>query len=360
VWLVALPFAAYAIGLAALSAAVPYRPALDDPELLTLARHIAEHGSLDPDGLFRRVPLWQLLLGAGVAGIGERAAVVGLQVASVLGILWALAVRAQAGAASQAATLAVALAFALSPQALLYSRHAANELFIGALALATLLLVERASVRRAAVAGAVVGAAVMTKLAAGVLVLPAVWGLTRGRAAIAPRLGAFAAGLAALALPLAWLAIAQRGWPLDDTSSFNLGTLDQQAWLAAGSVAERNRLALESFRAVWDAGPLAYGVAAAGRAVGWLGRPSSLDLLSWIPEYPALIVELGDQLVFFGVLVLAVLGTRRATLHTWVLPLALWTACSLPLKTPYSPRVAALVCLLLLAPSGIDALRRRR
>lgn len=360
VWLVALPFAAYVIGLVALSAGVPYRPALDDPELLALARHVAEHGSLDPGGLFRRVPLWQLLLGAGVAGVGERVAVVGLQAASVLGILGALAARARAGAASPAATLAVGLAFALSPQALLYSRHAANELFIGALALAALLLAERPGVRRAAAAGAVVAAAAMTKVVAGVLLLPAAWYVFRERIGARPRLVGLLAGFAALALPLGLLAVAQRGWPLDDTSSFNLGSLDQSAWLAAGSLAERNRLALESFQASWDAGPLAYLAAAAGRAVSWLARPSSLDLLSWIPEYPALLVEVGDQVVFFGVLVLAVLGTTRATLPMWVLPLALWAACSLPLKTPYSPRVTALVSLLLLAPVGIDALRGRR
>jgi len=360
VWLVTVPFAVYAIGLVALSTVVPYRPALDDPELLSLARHVAEHGSLDPAGLFRRVPLWQLLLGVGVAGVGERAAVVGLQAASVRGIFGALAARARAGAASPAATLAVGLAFALSPQALLYSRHAANELWVGAFALAAILLAERPGVRRAAAAGAVVGAAAMTKVVAGVLLLPAAWCVVRQRMPSWPRLAGLLAGFAALVLPLALLALAQRGWPLDDTSSFNLGSLDPDAWLAAGGVAERNRLALESFQASWQAGPLSYLAGAAGRAIGWLARPSSLDVLSWIPEYPALLVEVGDQVVFFGVLVLAVFGTTRATLPMWVLPLALWAACSLPQKTPYSPRVTVLVSLLLLAPVGIDALRGRR
>jgi hypothetical protein len=363
VWLVALPLAAYAIALAAVSAAVPYRPALDDPELLSLARHFAEHGRLDPEGLFRRVPLWQMLLGLGVGTFDERAAVIGLQAASVLAVLLALASRVRSGAAGAGPTLAVGLVFALSPQALLYSRHAANELFIGALAILALLLAERAKRadwRRAATAGAVVGAAAMTKLAAVVLLVPALWTLVRERSHRAARLGAFAGGFAVIAIPLVLLAVGQRGWPLDDTSSFNLGSLDQEQWLAAGSVAERNRLALESFEAAWDAGAAAYLSAAAGRAAGWLARPSSLDLIAWIPEYPPLVLELADQLVFFGVAVLAVLGTRRATLPTWLLPLALWAACSLPQKTPYSPRVAALLPLLLLAPIGIDVLRGRR
>jgi hypothetical protein len=363
VWLVAPPFVAYAIGLTAISVAVPYRPALDDPELLSLAWHWADHGALDPAGLFRRVPLWQVLLGTGVSALGERAGVIALQAASVLAVLVALAARARAGASSRASTLVVAFLFVLSPQALLYSRHAANELFIGALAAVLIVLAGRAepvAVRRALAAGAVVAAAAMTKLAASVLALPAVWWLARARQGRGGRLAAFAAGWAGVVVPLVILAFVQRGWPLDDTSSFNLGNLDQATWLAAGSVAERNRLALESFATAWNASPSAYLADAAARGVGWLARPGSLDLLNGIPEYPAIAVEIADHAVFFAVLVLAVLGTTRVTLVAWILPLALWVACSVPQKTPYSPRVAALIALLLLAPVGLDVLRGRR
>jgi len=359
VWLVALPLGAYALALFMISAAVPYAPALDDPEWGTLARYFAAHGELDPGGLFRRVPLWQILLGSGVALIGERAAVVGLQALCVAAVLGGLAWRAKRGLASERATLGVALAFALSPQALLYSRHAATELAIGALACGIWLLASQTTLRAAAWAGAAAGAATMIKLAALVAGLTGVLLVLQVRDRRASRLAAFAAGFALVVIPLVVLAVAQRGWPLDDTSSFNLSRLDQDTWLAAGSVAIRNELALESFRSAWGEGAGAYLAAAAGRAGGWLMRPSSLDLLTWIPSYPALWVELGDHVLFFGGLTLALLGTTRSSWPLWLLPIAFWLACSFPLKTPYSPKVAALIPLLLLAPLGIDSLRRR-
>ena len=71
-------------------------------------------------------------------------------------------------------------------------------------------------------------------------------------------------------------------------------------------------------------------------------------------------VGVADVAVFFSVLVLAVFATARGTLVYWVFPIALWVACSFPQKTPYSPRVTALMPLLLLAPAGLDWLRRRK
>ena len=84
---VALPFAAYAALLATACLAVPYRPALDDPEIQFLARHWAEHGRLAPDGLFLRVPLWQMLVGSANAILGERVGIVALQGAVVFAAL---------------------------------------------------------------------------------------------------------------------------------------------------------------------------------------------------------------------------------------------------------------------------------
>lgn len=359
-WLVAMPFAAYAIGLSAVSTLVPYAPALDDPEWLALGRYFAEHGVLDPDGLFRRVPLWQILLGTAIALFGERGGVVLLQAACVLVVFLVLAARAREGRATAGSTLIVACIFALSPQALLYSRHAANELFIGALAVLVLALVDRAERRRALAAGGLVACAAMTKLAALALALPALWFLGRGRPGRGGRLASFAGGFFAVAFPLVLLALVQRGWPLDDTSAFNLGSLDAESWAAAPSVSERSTAALDSFEERWGAGPVGYLGDAGLRGLGWLMRPGSLDLLYWLPGYPPRIVEAADVGVFFVVLVLAVLATTRASFGYWLLPLALWVACSLPQKTPYSPRVTALVPLLLLAPAGLDWLWRRR
>jgi len=311
-----------------------------------------------------------MMLGSGFAAVGQAATVALVQAGSVLAVLAMLASRALRGAASPAAVRIVAFVFALSPQALLYSRHAANELFVGALAMAVLVLAERGGLRRAAWAGALVGAAAMSKLAAAVLVAPAIW-LMLGRRGESSqtdearpsawvRGALFAAGVAAVVVPLVVLALVQRGWPLDDTSAFNLGSLDQTTWAASGTSAERSRAAIDSFWVAWDAGPAGYLVAALARGVDWLARPGSLDLTIWIPEYPARVVEVADVLVFFGVLVLAVFGTTRASLPYWLFPIAIWVACSLPQKTPYSPRVAALIPLLLIAPAGIDALRGRR
>ena len=369
-WLVVPPFAAYLLCLTAISFAIPYQPALDDRELFALAQHWSDSATLDPAGLFRRVPFWQMMLGSGFAAVGQAATVALVQAGSVLAVLAMLASRALRGAASPAAVRIVAFVFALSPQALLYSRHAANELFVGALAVAVLVLAERGGLRRAAWAGALVGVAAMSKLAAAVLVAPAIWLLLgrRGessqtdeaRPSAWVRGALFAAGVAAVVVPLVVLALVQRGWPLDDTSAFNLGSLDQATWAASGTSAERSRVAIDSFWVAWDAGPAAYLVAALARGVDWLARPGSLDLTIWIPEYPARVVEVADVLVFFGVLVLAVFGTTRASLPYWLFPIAIWLACSLPQKTPYSPRVAALIPLLLIAPAGIDALRGRR
>jgi len=358
-WLVGVPFALYAVGLAVVSALVPYAPALDDPEWLALARHFADTGTLDPEGLFRRVPLWQILLAASTSLLGDRSGVVLLQAASVLTVFVALAHRAREGRATVGSTAAVACVFALSPQALLYSRHAANELFVGALSVLVLVLAERARGRRAVAVGALVGCAAMTKLAAAALALPAVW-LLRGRGDTGRRLAAFSAGVVLVVVPLASLALSQRGWPLDDTSAFNLSQLDQRVWAGYATPSERSAAALASFEQRWSASPARYLADAAVRGGDWLMRPGSLDLRYWLPGYPPLGVEVADVVVFFGVLVLAVLASTRSTLVYWLFPLVLWIACSFPQKTPYSPRVTALMPLLLLAPAGLDWLRRRR
>lgn len=207
--------------------------------------------------------------------------------------------------------------------------------------------------------GALVGCAAMTKLAAAALALPALWLVGRG-AASGRRLALFFAGVALVVVPLASLALSQRGWPLDDTSAFNLSDLDQTVWAGYATTSERSAAALASFDQRWSVSPARYLGDAAARGGEWLMRPGSLDLRYWLPAYPPLVVEVADVAVFFSVLVLAVLATARGTLVYWVFPIALWVACSFPQKTPYSPRVTALMPLLLLAPAGLDWLRRRK
>jgi len=352
-----LPFALYAAALAAAIACVPYRPALDDPEVAHLARSFAATGRLAPGELFLRVPFWQMLLGGVFSLVGERAGVLLVQSAVVLASLATLAAWVRRERLSVPAALAVALLFAASPQIVLYARHLANELFVGWLAMAVVVLATGRARARAVWLGLAVGVAAMTKLAAALLVLPALAGLWRERAARRRNLALAGGALAAVVAPLVVLARVQRGsWVLDDTSAFNLGALDAPTWSALGAPA-RSDAALESFaRALADA-PLAYLAAALGRAAQWLLRPGSLDLRAWIPQYPPLALEVGDVVVFFSIVTLAVLGTRRDRALAWIFPVGIWLACSLPQKTPYSPRVAVLFPLLLLAPAGWTELR---
>ena len=368
---VAVPFLVYAIALALVSALFPYRPALDDNEWLYLAHSVAERGQLAADGVFMRVPLWQLMLGSLVGWAGDRASVLGLQAVAVLGAFVLLARRrlpdvATSGSARwHHSAMWVGLLFAVSPQLVLYSRHAATELWIGLFAMAVVSIGERSDsfdVRRAGLLGLVIGAATMTKLAAAVLALPALLYLwhARERLPALHGLAAAAAGFAVVVVPLVVLTVVQRGLPLDDTSAFNLGPLDIEAWEAAGGSAARSALSMQAFGDLFASDPLGYLIGIAGRAVDWFAWPSSLDLRVWIPEYPPLSVELLDQGVFFSVVTLAILGTTRRSWPAWIFPVALWMACSLGQKTPHSPKVAILFPLLLLAPAGLDVLRSMR
>jgi hypothetical protein len=105
--------------------------------------------------------------------------------------------------------------------------------------------------------------------------------------------------------------------------------------------------------------PLGYLGAAGLRAIDWITWPSSLDLRLWIPEYPGLLVESLDHLVFFAVVTFAAAGTTRRNWPAWIVPLVFWAACSIGQKMPHSPKIAVLFPLVLLAPLGLDALRRR-
>jgi len=358
---VALPFVVYLLLLAVAVLAVPYRPALDDAELRFLAAHWAEHGRLDARAeLFLRVPLWQMMLGSAYAVLGERAGLVAVQVAVVLGALWVYARRCERRGLPERSALVAAVIFAVSPQIVLYSRHTVNELFVGLIAMGVVAIGERVDARRALALGALTGAAAMTKVAALVVALPAALYLWRARDRLPLRRSAprFAGGFAAVAIPLAALAAWQRGtWLLDDTSAFNLSALDQTQWMALGDPLARQRAGLASFRESLGADPAGYLIAAGGRAVDWLLRPGSLDILHWMEGYPPLLVEAADVIAFFAIATLAVLGTTRATAPAWLFPVAMWAACSLPQKTPYSPRIAVLFPLLLLAPRGLETLR---
>jgi len=368
---VAVPFAVYALALALVSASFPYRPALDDNEWLYLARSVAERGQLAADGAFMRVPLWQLMLGSCVGWAGDRASVFGLQAAAALGAFILLArrglpaVAASGSSCARHSAIGVGLLFAVSPQLVLYSRHAATELWVGLFAMAVVAIGERSNslnVRRAGLLGLVIGAATMTKLAAAVLVLPALLYLWRARERLPALTGfsAAASGFAVIVVPLVVLTVVQRGLPIDDTSAFNLGPLDIEAWEAAGGSAARSALSMQAFGDLFASDPLGYLVGVARRAVGWFAWPSSLDLRVWIPEYPPLLVELLDQWVFFAVVTLAILGTTRRSWPAWIFPVALWMACSIGQKTPHSPKVAILFPLLLLASTGLGVLRSLR
>ena len=176
-----------------------------------------------------------------------------------------------------------------------------------------------------------------------------------------PALARLALGIALAALPLLAFAVWQRGdWLIDNTTAFNLSGMSLEEWRALPDAATRQAAGMARFREVFAADPAGYLAAAAGRALGWLVRPSSLDLGTFYSGYPLRVVAAADAAAFAIPGVLAIAGTRRRGAFVW-LYVAGWTAaCAFPLFTPRSPKVILLFPLLLLAERGVERISTRQ
>jgi 4-amino-4-deoxy-L-arabinose transferase-like glycosyltransferase len=160
--------------------------------------------------------------------------------------------------------------FLLSPQILLYSRQAVNELFVGLLTVAVMLLGERRGRRAALALGSLVGLALCTKLAAGLLGIVALGYLLRerGRERIAPSLARATVGFALVAVPLLVFAALQRGsWLLDNTGAFNLSGMTLAEWRALPDAATRQAVGMARWWETFSSQPGAYLAGTATRAI---------------------------------------------------------------------------------------------
>jgi hypothetical protein len=351
-------FAVYAVARAAVAYAVPWRRAFDDFFFLPETFRWLGGGRLGEDATFARVPLWHLMLGAHFAVFRSYALIV-LQGWIVLATIAVYA--AWVGPRAARMRWLPLFVFLLSPQILLYSRQAVNELWIGLLTISIMLLGERRGARAALPMGVLVGLSAFTKPAAGLNALLALGYALRDRAPRPPTLVRLALGAALVSLPLLAFAIWLRGgWLVDNTTAFNLSGMPLEAWRALPDAAARQAAGMGRFREVFAADPLGYLAAACVRAVAWLARPSSLDLGMFYSGYPLAWVGAADAAALAILVVLALLGTTRRDAFVWLL-VAGWTAaCAFPLFTPRSPKLVLLFPLLLLAERGVARLGARR
>jgi hypothetical protein len=364
----ALGLAAGALFLAAFAALIsgtPWRPGFDDAEHVSAALYWRDHLSLAAGGPFVRVPLWQMLLGTLFMWIQPGLAVALLQCAIVLAAI-AVCLRdlARLPEPRPLPWLAAApvLAFALSPQALLYARHPVNEPWVGLLAMGVLALGVAGGRGRAFGMGVLCGLAVMTKLMAGALLVSAAafaWRAPRERRVHA--LALLALGTAVAAGPFLALHAFQRpGDPLDDTSAFTLSRYTPRQWVALGPPVERQRAGMAEFRAHFGEDPAGYLASAARRLARWLARPATADFALFVPGFPTAAVGVWEHAVFWGLLGLAALGTTAASAPIWIFILAVPLACAFPPHMPFVPKLMPLFPALWLAPQGVLRLLRPR
>ena len=354
----ALFFAAHAIW----SSQMPYRPGFDDAEHLRAALAWRDELRLDASGPFVRVPLWQMLLGSLFWLMRPLVAIPALQIACVGATLAACLCFARRSApALPSWTVAVALAaFVLSPQALLYLRHPVNEPWIGALA-AWVLALGVSRWRWAVLAsGLAVGAAAMTKLSMGLLVLPALVFAWRGsRGGRARRVAELALGAVLVVLPLVALHQVQRGeLPLDNTSAYTLGEYMPRDWVALGDHGERQRAGMQSFRRQVADDPIAFAAGAGDRLARWLRRPATADFALFVPGFPRRGVGLWENAILWSLLLLAAAGTTRSSAPIWLFVAALPLLCSVGVHVPFVPKILPVFVCVLLAPQGLARIAR--
>lgn len=366
-WLAAfaLAVAAFLGAWAVLVATLAYHPGFDDGEHLRAALLWAGEGRLDAQGIFVRVPLFAVLLGTLFHALEPLKALFAFQlavVAAALALFFRHARLAAGPAGATPASLATVLLLAWSPLVLLYTRHAVNELFIGLLAMGVLTLGLHPVRGRAVWLGLLCGAAGMTKLMALALVAPALIFLLRGLPGrrAAGEAARFAAGLAAVVVPLVTLHLVQRpGLPLDTTSAFNLSGYDANEWVALGGPLERYHAGLAHWRESLTGDPLGYAAGVGRRLARWTLRPATADFAYYYPDFPTGPVGIWEQVSLAALLLLAAVGTTRASAPIWLFHAAVLASSVLPMHVPFTPKVMLVFPSLLLAPAGVDRLLGR-
>ena len=343
----------------------PWRIGFDDADHISAGLLWAEHGRLSDDGPFLRVPLWPMLLGTFFRPFGIAAGLFLVQSSVVLAtlVLYLQYTAPLRGRARPSVIYLPAAVFVLSPQVLLYTRHAVNEPFVGLLTVAVMFAGLKTSIRRAVGLGALCGLAAMTKIAAAALAVPALAMTTRSKATAsrAAPLAWFALGLTLVVAPIVSLHVAQRGWvPIDTTAAFDLSRYEPPEWWALGDPIQRYEAGMADFRQTFSRDPAAYLGGFVLRLGGWILRPASADFARFYPDYPHGALRAWDTVVFFALGLAAILGTDRRNAAIWVFVLAVVVGCTFPRHTPFTPKAMLIFPFLLLAPYGLVRLRPRR
>lgn len=342
----------------------PWRVGFDDADHISAALRWAESWRLSDDGPFLRVPFWPMLLGTFFRIFGVKVGLFLVQASVVLGtlILYFLYTAPLRKHAHPAAIYLPPAVFVLSPQVLLYTRHAVNEPFVGLLAAAVMLVGRKASLGRGFVVGVLCGLASMTKIASAALVVPALAVALRSRAVAfrALTLAWFTLGLAVVIAPIVALHVAQRGWvPIDTTAAFDLSRYEPPEWWALGDQIERYEAGMADFRETISKDPVVYLSGFVRRLGSWILRPSSTDFARFYPDYPHGLLRVWDTVVFAVLGLAAVLGTDRRNAPIWVFILTIVVGCTFPRHTPFTPKVILIFTFLLLAPYGLARLAQR-
>lgn len=352
---VAAAFAIYALARALVASAYPWQRAFDDFFFLPETSRWLAAGRLGSDATFTRVPLWHLMLGAHLALFGRYGVLV-LQAWIVLAASVTYSLWLDSGW-RRSACWAPLVIFLLSPQILLYSRQAVNELFVGLLTLAVMVLGERRGRRAALSMGALVGLAVCTKLVAGLLGIVALGYALRDRVGMASSLARTALGFCLVAVPLlAFAGLQRESWLLDNTSAFNLSGMTLEEWRALPDAATRHAVGMARWWETFSGRPGGYLAGAGLRALDWLLRPSSADFALFYPGYPLRWIVTADAAAFAILIALGIVGSSRRDAFVWLYCLGWVLACAFPVFTPRSPKVILMFPALLLAARGVERL----
>lgn len=359
---IGIPFALHLCAVALLYALSPWRPAFDDVFHIQDGVRWMQDARLNSDGLFLRVPLWPVMLGSSFSLFGVRPGLFVLQALVVLGSILCFvryhSLFAERARSTPAWVFALPLLiFVLSPQLVLYARHAVNELWIGTLTMAVVLCGSRVGSARSFCLGALVAAAAMTKLVALALAAPAALLLFRSGPRRLRNAAWSLAGLSLVGAPLLALHFAQHGsLLLDNTGAYQLSVFTLPEWRSFDGAEARYAAGMSSFWELIRSDPLAYLDGFLGRSLEWPLHPSSADFASFFPGYPRLPIRLADEAVFLLLGALAAIGTTRRSAPIWLFVAAVWLASCFPTHTPYTPKLMLLFPWLLLAPGGLEKL----
>lgn len=342
----------------------PYRQGFDDFDHVPAAIQWSKHQSLSDDGLFLRVPFWPILLGTVIHVFAPRihTAILVLQAAIVFATIGCCLafVHRELGARMPIVCFFPIFIFALSPQTLLYARHAVNEPFIGLLTVLIMLTGTADNRMKPLLLGVLCGIAWMTKIISVLLALPALGyiGCKKGAKQALRDALILLSGMALIVVPVYMLHFSQRGGVrMDTTSAFNLSSYTPEEWVALGDHAARYAAGMEDWRETFWASPTAYLEGFLGRLVHWVERPSSADFTYFYADYPHRLIQPWDQVVLWTLLILAFIGTTKRHVLIWLFPMAIALGSTFPQHTPFSTKVILIYPSVMLAPLGLFRIR---